>query len=86
MIFIISFLVVLWFELLALQVLYRLSHASSSFCSGYFGDGVLLLALAGLTAILFYASCQEAWHAPLHPTFFSITWNGYPPNLRLPSS
>jgi hypothetical protein len=29
-------------------VLYRLSHTSSPFCSGYFGDGVLLSTQASL--------------------------------------
>jgi hypothetical protein len=40
-----SFLVGLGFKLktsnLEKQVLYCLSHTSSPFCSGYFGDGVL---------------------------------------------
>jgi hypothetical protein len=46
------FLVIRGFELrayvLARQELYHFSHASSPFCSGYFGDGVLLFAQASL--------------------------------------
>jgi hypothetical protein len=46
------FLVGLVFELRALhlakQALYLLSHASSSFCSGYFGDGGLANYVPGL--------------------------------------
>jgi hypothetical protein len=48
-----SFLMGLGFELgfaLAKQMLYHLNHYSSSFCSGYFGDGGSheLFAWAGL--------------------------------------
>jgi hypothetical protein len=46
------FLVVLEFEFsvftLARQVLFHLSHASSPFCFGCLGDGILLFAGAGL--------------------------------------
>jgi hypothetical protein len=43
-------LALLGFELRTLhgQVLYHLNHASSPFCSGYFGDRVSLFAQAGL--------------------------------------
>jgi hypothetical protein len=32
------------------QVAYHMSHASSSFCSGYFGDGGLMNCLSGLAS------------------------------------
>jgi hypothetical protein len=35
-----------------LQLLYQLSHTSSSFCSGYFGDGCLVNCLPGLASNL----------------------------------
>jgi hypothetical protein len=38
----------LYASLFASQVLYHLSHASSPFCSGYFGDRVLLSVQIGL--------------------------------------
>jgi hypothetical protein len=57
----IFFLVVLGIStqdfVLARQVLYCLSQASSPFCSVYFRDRVLLFCPTWTTILLFYASC-----------------------------
>jgi hypothetical protein len=42
------FLAVLRFELRAKKQFYHLSYSSSVFCSGYFGDGVLMMYLLTL--------------------------------------
>jgi hypothetical protein len=59
----------------ARQVLYHLSHASSPFCSGYFGDRALHFTRPACSVIvLFYASCCS-WddrHAALHIAFFFL--------------
>jgi hypothetical protein len=42
----------------AKQALYHLSHTSSLFCSGYFGDRVLLFAQAVLSPSILYFHCS----------------------------
>jgi hypothetical protein len=58
--------------MLARQAFYPLSHAYSPFCSGYFGDRVLLFAQASLDCdppILAVAEMTGAYH--IMPSFFS---------------
>jgi hypothetical protein len=72
-----------------------LSHISSSFCSGYFGDRVLLLLRLAWTAILFYAS-HHSWDYGCElpsSSFFALIWGscklfcpGWPGTKILPIS
>jgi hypothetical protein len=59
------------------QMLYCLSHASSPFCSGYFGNRVSLGAQAGLNLDLSTLSFlpQLEWRAcTIMPSFFPLRW------------
>jgi hypothetical protein len=95
---------VLGFELgfvLGRQVLCHLSHASSSFCSDYFGDRSSLFAQAGLdhdSPVFCFLLWWDDWHMPPCPVFFQwhgvlqtlfwlrLAWNHNPPDLNLPRS
>jgi hypothetical protein len=59
------------------QVFYWLSHSSTSLCSDYFGDRVLLFAQAGLvhsSSILCFPP-SLGWHAhTTMPNFFPLRW------------
>jgi hypothetical protein len=85
----------------ARQVLYHLSHSSSPFCSGYFGDRVLLFAQTGLDCdppILGFPQLLEWQVHATTPSFFFhwdevsqtffLTQAGLEPglNLSLPCS
>jgi hypothetical protein len=86
-----------WDFALARQALYCLSHASSPFCPGYFGDGGLaFLALDGLdcdSTICTLPSITGMTGPPSYllrwgfPSFLpGLASNHNPPDLRFPSS
>jgi hypothetical protein len=91
-----------WMQVLAFtrQALYHLSLASSHFCSGYFGDKVLLFVQASLyqeppiLCFLLWQGWQIYTTMPsFHPwnrvsqTFWpELACNGDPPDLSLPIS
>jgi hypothetical protein len=63
---------VLGFELRVLHLLYHLSHTSSPFCSGYFGDRVLCSAQAFLELQSYFSFPPwQGWQAcTTKPSFF----------------
>jgi hypothetical protein len=65
--------------MLARQALYCLSHASSSFCSGYFGDRFSLFVLTSLdhNSILSFLLSLGWQLCTTTPSFFLLRWGSH---------